>query len=193
MSAALQAAAVAGGVNSLIHHAAQQQRRPPGPSLSMDSFYSQQFVQTSPSIGDHGKGNQINKIELELMHTVLPALNMSTSVDDSHHLHPYHQHAHHLTQTGMTVNGNGSLVNGVQALKRKKGRKPKSLDGPNLTSVGSNHSSNPNPNGGLTPSTKRKSRESKFIYFSDFQKLFHFLFDRFNYLFMGIFVEIVTR
>nr|XP_046913600.1 ETS-related transcription factor Elf-1-like isoform X3 [Dermatophagoides farinae] len=117
----------------------------------MDSFYSQQFVQTSPSIGDHGK-----------------ALNMSTSVDDSHHLHPYHQHAHHLTQTGMTVNGNGSLVNGVQALKRKKGRKPKSLDGPNLTSVGSNHSSNPNPNGGLTPSTKRKSRESSTTYLWEF-------------------------
>lgn len=54
LSAALQAAAAASG--SLIHHATQQQRRPPGPSLSMDSFYSQQFVQTSPSIGDHGKG-----------------------------------------------------------------------------------------------------------------------------------------
>ena len=176
MSAALQAAAAASG--SLIHHAAQQQRRPPGPSFSMDSFYSQQFVQTSPSIGDHGKGNQMNKIGLALMNILSPsvilALNMSTSIEDSHHLHPYHHHAHHLNQTGMTANGNSSLVNGVQALKRKKGRKPKALDGPNLTPVGSNHNSNPNPNG-LTPSTKRKSRESKFFLFFNFAKLIVFI------------------
>lgn len=51
LSAALQVAAV--NVGSLIHHGGTGQRRPQPPPLSLDSFYSQHFVNTAPSLSDH--------------------------------------------------------------------------------------------------------------------------------------------
>lgn len=52
LSAALQAAAVA-NVGSLIHHGGSTGQRRPQPPLSLDSFYSQHFVNTAPSLGEN--------------------------------------------------------------------------------------------------------------------------------------------
>lgn len=90
---------------------------------------------------------------------------MST-VDDSHHQSPYHgHHAHHLSGAGSGVT-NSMLVNGTggpQSLKRKKGRKPKSLDGSgsNGNSGTSLHLNSNGTSNGHPTTTKRKSRESK--------------------------------